>query len=290
MHLRLSHFVSTRPHSSRLRKRAPRRLRAVRPSRGNELWYKAELLTLVRHLRQTLRAEAFPELRSYVDSRPQIQDRRMVGDTIPVSVLQSALNKAKRVFGGIDTLAARLAGQAVQRSVTAVDDRLAASIRWSVGVDIRAALTAAGPIQFAMRTALAANVELITSIPQQYFARIAESVRETVEEGIRWEDLAKELERIGDVTESRAKLIARDQVSKMNSSMNEVRQTSLGIESYEWAAAMDERTRDTHADNDGEIFRWDTPPDTGHPGFEVSCRCTAIPLLNLDELEAEAVS
>ena len=36
--------------------------------------------------------------------------------------------------------------------------------------------------------------------------------------------------------------------------------------------------RPSHAENDGKIFSWDTPPATGHPGEDHNCRCTAVPL------------
>jgi SPP1 gp7 family putative phage head morphogenesis protein len=130
-------------------------------------------------------------------------------------------------------------------------------------------------------------VGLITSIPQKYFSQLQEVVQDQFVEGMRWEDMVEMIEHVGDVTESRAKLIARDQTSKMNSSFNEARQTSVGIEEYEWQTAGDERVRETHADNDGERFRWDDPPDeTGHPGHDVNCRCTAIPYFDLDAEEA----
>lgn len=35
--------------------------------------------------------------------------------------------------------------------------------------------------------------------------------------------------------------------------------------------------RSTHAANTGKIFAWDNPPETGHPGEDYNCRCTAEP-------------
>ena len=43
-------------------------------------------------------------------------------------------------------------------------------------------------------------------------------------------------------------------------------------------------------EKDGKTFRWDTPPDdTGHPGEDYGCRCTAEPKLDdlLTALEKE---
>ena len=49
----------------------------------------------------------------------------------------------------------------------------------------------------------------------------------------------------------------------------------MGIDQYVWSTALDERVRHTHAVNEGVVFRWDSPPGTGHPGYEIQCRCVA---------------
>ncbi len=41
-------------------------------------------------------------------------------------------------------------------------------------------------------------------------------------------------------------------------------------------AQRDERVRPSHRMNDGRIFSWSDPPDTGHPGEDHNCRCEAI--------------
>lgn len=46
---------------------------------------------------------------------------------------------------------------------------------------------------------------------------------------------------------------------------------------YIWNAVVDDRTRSSHAERDGQVFCWDKPPEGGHPGEEYNCRCTAEP-------------
>ena len=285
-HVQLHLFVKGQAHGSRLRKRQGRRLAPVRPSRANELWYKAELLKLVRHIRQLIRDEVYPDLKAYVQSQPKVTDG-LVGDAVPRRSLDTSLNRVAQRMGGIDKAAQRLADLAVQKNLQAVDERLTKSIKTSVSVDISAALTKAGPIQQAMAAATQANVELITSIPTQYLEKVGKAVTENYVDGMRWEDLAKVIEQVGDVTESRAKLIARDQTSKMNGSFNEARQTSLGIDQYIWQTSGDERVREEHAANDGKVFSWNEPPATGHPGEDINCRCVAVPYFDLDKMEEE---
>ena len=285
-HVQLHLFVKGTAHGHRLRKRQGRKAAPVRPSRVNELWYKAELLKVVRHMRQLTRDLVYPELKVLVESQP-LHDHKMVGDALPRRSLDTSLNKVAQRLGGIDKTAQRLSELAVQKNLQAVDERLAASIRASVSVDISAALTTSGPIQAAVAQATAANVELIKSIPTQYLEKVGDAVMDNLVEGTRWEDLAKAIEHVGDVTESRAKLIARDQTSKMNGAFNEARQTSLGIDQYIWQTSGDERVREDHAANDGQVFSWNDPPATGHPGEDINCRCVAVPYFDLDKMEED---
>lgn len=285
-HIKLSHFVHGQAHGKGLRKRQGRKLRPVRPSRANELWYKAELLKVVRHMRQLTRDLVFPELKILVESQI-VSDSKLVGDALPRRSLDTSLNRVAQAMGGIDKAAQRLADLAVQKNLQAVDERLTASIKASVSVDISGALTMGGPIQAAVAEATAANVGLIKSIPTEYLEKVGKSVTDNFVEGVRWEDLAKDIERVGDVTESRAKLIARDQTSKMNGAFNEVRQTSLGIDQYIWQTSGDERVREEHAANDGQVFAWNDPPATGHPGEDIQCRCVAIPYFDLDQQQED---
>lgn len=284
--LQLHNLVKANGRGSKLRRRKPRHLKPVRPSRANELWYKAELLKVVKHLKALSRELIVPELRAMADAA-RVSDS-MIHDALPHRSLESAFSKVAQRMGGIDATAQRLADLAVQKNLGAVDERLTASIKASVSVDVSGFLARSGPIRDAMAAATKANVELITSIPAQYLEKVGQAVESNFVEGVRWEDLAKAVERVGDVTESRAKLIARDQTSKMNSAFNEVRQTSLGIDQYTWQTSGDERVREEHAANDGQVFRWDTPPaNTGHPGEDVQCRCVAVPFFDLDKMEEE---
>ena len=51
---------------------------------------------------------------------------------------------------------------------------------------------------------------------------------------------------------------------------------------YEWRTRGDGRVRSSHRENDGQVFSWDNPPPTGHPGEDYGCRCRAIPVSDDD--------
>ena len=55
-----------------------------------------------------------------------------------------------------------------------------------------------------------------------------------------------------------------------------------------YIAALAQTVRD-HWQREGQAFRWDQPPDDGHPGQPIHCRCTAEPIIDLDELDATYV-
>lgn len=46
---------------------------------------------------------------------------------------------------------------------------------------------------------------------------------------------------------------------------------------YVWRSRRDQRVRLAHLINDGRIFSWANPPESGNPGDDFNCRCTAEP-------------
>ena len=123
------------------------------------------------------------------------------------------------------------------------------------------------------------NVSLITTIAEEHFNRVEQTVMAAVQKGTLTRDLKEQIQTKYGVTESRAALIARDQTAKFNGNLTQLRQTEVGVTKYEWSTSGDERVRPTHAANEGKIFSWDDPPaETGHPGEDYQCRCVAIPV------------
>src|SRR3990172_9434899 len=86
------------------------------------------------------------------------------------------------------------------------------------------------------------NVSLIKSIPEQYFDRVEQTVIRGVSQGKLGADIADEIEQAFGISESRAALIARDQASKFNGTLNQLRQTAVGIKQYTWSTCVDPDT------------------------------------------------
>jgi SPP1 gp7 family putative phage head morphogenesis protein len=66
-------------------------------------------------------------------------------------------------------------------------------------------------------------------------------------------------------------------MGKINGAINKKRQTSMGVETYDYLTSKDERVRPLCRRHHGQTFRWDTPPEGGNPGEKIGCRCTAVP-------------
>lgn len=145
------------------------------------------------------------------------------------------------------------------------------------------------------------NLSLIRSLGAEQVQQIGDILRPAQAQGLRWEDVADQIQDRLNVGESRARLIARDQTNKWNGAMQQQTQGDAGITSYRWQTANDQavrgrpggvyaKSKENHWDLQGTIHRWDEPPTIpgtdvqSHPGGRISCRCQAVPLVPwLDE-------
>lgn len=127
------------------------------------------------------------------------------------------------------------------------------------------------------------NVDLVTSVVEDSLVDLEATLDESFGLGV--DEIATRIsERFG-VAESRAELIARDQVLKLNGELTQARQEDAGVVAYVWRTVRDARTRDSHAALDGTRQRWSAPPVVSedgrreHPGRDFQCRCFPEPVL-----------
>lgn len=130
----------------------------------------------------------------------------------------------------------------------------------------------------------AVNVGYVQAAEADFLDEVQAAVVDGLVSGRATADIAQTIEKRGNVARSRARLIARDQLSTLNQQLTQERQTALGVEEYQWVTALDERVRPDHQERHGKTFRWDSPPSDGHPGRPINCRCVARPVAppNLD--------
>lgn len=244
-------------------------LPAVEPTANLEVAYRRELRKLVDALVRATKAE--------------LLDPLINQDASPSEAIRTFLAKIAGQF-----VPAKKAQEIALRMVGKVDvhnrNKLIEAFRREIGIDVRSLLAQEG-LDKVFKEAVKTNVELIQSIPTEYHSKLSAAIRANQTGELTGAALANRIEELGDITYRRAELIARDQIATINAKISEARQSALGIEEYIWVTSGDERVRESHADKDGQTFRWDDPPaDTGHPGEDILCRCIARPVINLEEL------
>jgi SPP1 gp7 family putative phage head morphogenesis protein len=155
--------------------------------------------------------------------------------------------------------------------------QLQRQIRTAIGVELPIRDSQLGP---RIEKFTNENVALIRSMSSDFFGDLSKQVIRAVDQGMRTDELSDLIEDRYGVAESRAQLIARDQIGKLFGDLNQARQQDLGVESYVWRTMNDERVRDEHVELEGETFSWDEEPPDGHPGDAINCRCFAEPDLS----------
>jgi SPP1 gp7 family putative phage head morphogenesis protein len=136
------------------------------------------------------------------------------------------------------------------------------------------------------------QVELIKSIPVRAAERAQKLSLEAAFQGKRASEVAEELMRSTQVSESDAIRIARTEVARSNAYINMTRSQAVGATHYKWRNSHDAAVREAHKryngkQLDGMVFSWNDPPTlddgtTGHPGTFPNCRCYAEPIFDED--------
>jgi SPP1 gp7 family putative phage head morphogenesis protein len=182
----------------------------------------------------------------------------------------------------LEAKAEETASAAIEREAKSHTKRWIASIKAGANIDVTNLLRDDDLVDL-----LAIKSEqfngLITNLSQDILNRIERETLGSIFEGRSNADIAKSLQEIEGIGRNRARLIARDQASKLNGAMNAFRQQQAGIESYKWSTILDGRERPAHHARNGKIFRWDKPPYDGAPSVAVNCRCRALAIIPDDE-------
>ncbi len=133
---------------------------------------------------------------------------------------------------------------------------------------------------------LAQNELLVKGLVEKQLQQIELIVRRGVSMKTPMLEMLNLIEAAAISAEKHATLIARDQVNKLNSELTKKREQSLNQTQYRWITCRDERVRGdpmglypnaipSHYARDTKIFNWDSPPEGGHPGEAINCRCRA---------------
>ncbi len=142
------------------------------------------------------------------------------------------------------------------------------------------------------------NIRLVKSISEMMLDRIVFAVHTSISNIENISTLKSAIKKVFLFGENRAKLIAQDQIGKLNSNITKQRNLSLGITKYSWLTGRDERVRHSHQVLEGKICDWNDAAlyknnikdqkwckkssingVEKHPGEDFNCRCTSISII-----------
>ena len=136
-----------------------------------------------------------------------------------------------------------------------------------------------------------------------YVSKINTLTEQAIVNGMSPKKLSEEIFKATQSLEkNHCKLLARDQMGKLNGQITQAQMEEIGLDMYVWSTAFDDRVRDSHAVMEGLLCRWDDASvcsyDGGktwvdrpaaavqlHPGQDIQCRCVG--LAYYPELTAE---
>lgn len=185
--------------------------------------------------------------------------------------LERAINTAQKRIEKLDAKARQVASRAGDRSQkvhrTQQEQQFA-----QIGIDV---FNEAPQLEQVLTGFTRVNVKLIKSIPSDELERVEGIMVDAIRTGRRAESVAKDIEREFDISENRAKLIARDQIGKIQSDLSRTRMLANDVTKAIWRDSDDERVRPRHESRDGRVYNIEDGIAGERPGEPINCRCTA---------------
>lgn len=195
-------------------------------------------------------------------------------DATPLEVLASLGRRFKKLFDEkAEALASSFVGRLVGHTVTAFRQLM-------VGTP-----NPLPPDQAWIDRAIAENVKLIKSIPEQFHSQIAEAIASSLRpggEGLK--TIMEHLTQYDGVTDRRIQLIAQNQTARISGDIGRQTAKANGMKEWGWLhSAGGAHPRKIHLELSGKRFKIDGPPPVidadgkrGYPGQLPNCRCVAI--------------
>ena len=149
-----------------------------------------------------------------------------------------------------------------------------------------------GEVKEVLKATTTRNVNLIKSIPQQYFEQVEDLVMRSILPGGQGLEGLKVLDKIKDKTVNRGVNIAKDQTRKAYNDLNAVRMQKAGVDKFVWIhSGGGKNPRDYHQNvlNGQEFSLNDLPVidqrtgERGLPGQAINCKCTMQPVVTFGE-------
>lgn len=239
---------------------------------------------------KTTNRDFFTELRNFIVD--QVKDIKNVNEQI--SLLDQLSNSQE--FSKLAERAARR--MVLQSSVTNAQNWREAAKKSMRGRIVYQALREELRRKEAFKNLIEQSASNIKTLPRDISNRIVKKVGILTTQGIRSSDIAKQIAKeIMPYARASSMLIARTQMSKTLTAINQARSESIGIKAYVWHSVGGPRVRDSHKFINNTICFWNEPPSPEelakipmkqysnyHPGGIYNCRCYSEPLISVDDV------
>lgn len=201
----------------------------------------------------------------------------ITGDALPRSLADRFRNLSRSWQQTINRDADTMADRFVSRSLDETSRRMRNVIRGAIERPVTLPVTP----RLAATTELlvAQNVQLIRSIPTEYFAELEKVIVESVTKDRDIQRLTQEIKGRYGVTQRRAETIAYDQTAKVNETLAIRRSLDLGVRRGIWLhSGASRQPRPSHLAANGNEFDLEQGMFLDniwtHPGQLINCKCS----------------
>lgn len=213
----------------------------------------------------------------------QIVTQDAAFDRSPQEMLDAWNAFVERMEQNSEVLAGGLASIFVSKSDTASKRKVSLALQGVTGLDLNEVFRMTPGLEDMIQFKTRENVRLIKSLRADTLAKYEQIILNNVPKGLNANQTFRDLKQAGEISERRAKFIARDQTSKFSSALNQERMKQVGVTEYRWRTARDERVRSRHRQLHGKTFKLSEPPTINgkrvHPGEDFNCRCIMEPII-----------
>jgi SPP1 gp7 family putative phage head morphogenesis protein len=161
-------------------------------------------------------------------------------------------------------------------------EKFIASAKRAIGVNL-SAVVRDEDIEQPLDMAAGRAAGYFAKLGQDVVAKMKAIVTRAVLKGETPRDVKSKIAETLKVSDSHAKLIARDQIATVNSELNQIRHQQAGVMQYQWSTSLDERVRPLHARLEGRVYAYGEPTGAEEglaPGEPINCRCVAIGIVS----------
>lgn len=248
-------------------------IRSIQPNKGVEVAYRKRLQKLIFEMQRSV---TYWVESAYRNNTPRVAE--LAEDAAPSEKMNKILEElSKRWVRTFEEWAPKIAEAYASSMWKATDSAFKQALK-SAGWTVEFKVTPV--VRDALNASVIENVNLIKSIPTQYFDQVNGIVMRSYTAGRDLETMTRELRALYPKAKNRAELIARDQSNKLNATANRTRRMELGITEAIWMhSGGGKEPRPSHVAANGKKFDVTKGAlidgEYIQPGEKINCRCTS---------------